>query len=1204
MATLRLSHRVQGAEHVVEVALEGAGAQRKSVARFRFGLTAQDREDMRWYLEDFLQYPAAPAPQIADRVEDRLAALGAELFTGVFEANRDTRRLWDAVAGSLADTRVEVAAGVEGAAAMPWELLRDPVTDAVLALQAGAFVRTHTKPVRPPRLAAETAGVLRVLLVICRPGGAVDVPFRSVASHLMRLSRGAREAFRLDVLRPPTFAQLNRVLEAAKAADEPYHVVHFDGHGIYLDTERLVVMGGREGYFRGDISLVSPPRPGAHGFLVFEELGLGGSQVLVDGPTLGRLLVDAGVPVLVLNACRSAHADPAAEPETLTEELDAHERVRAYGSLAQEVMDSGVAAVVAMRYNVYVVTAARFIGEVYAGLLAGRELGAAVSAARRHLAADPRRQVSAELRSLQDWLVPVVYEAAPLVLWAVATASPKVIDLSQSEAGQERGHLDPTLPPEPGAGFFGRDDTLLSLDRAFDAASVVLLQAWAGAGKTSTALEFARWYALTGAADEVLFTSFTHYLPLARLLDQVGGRFGAALAVAGVPWAALDEADQRDWVLQMLAQVPTLWVWDNVEPVAGFPAGTSSAWTAAEQDELAGFLRELARHTRCKVLLTSRRDEHEWLGNLPRRIHLPPMPMLECLEFAQAIVARQTGAHFLKVQDWRPLLEFSQGNPLTVMVLVRQALREHRTSREKIEAFVAGLRAGAVHVADDATQGRDASLAVALDYGFSQAFTSAERSVLALLALFQGFAEVNALCLMGAGDDPVPTVAGLEWSAGVGLLGRAAEVGLLTAYGGGLYGVHAAVPFHLRGLFERHYGPHGSGRAMAAVRAWTIAISDLGDYWMSRYAAGHPDVSDVMAREEANWLHARQLARQHGWWDLVTGCMQGLRALYELTGRAVEWRRLVAELVPDVVDSATGGPLPGREDEWAMVTSYRVAIARRARDWPAAEQLQNATLAWSREEAATALAVAPDMLDDRQRLSIDNLAVAIEQLGHLQREQGKPGCVQLYLEAIGLCQRISSRRHEATIAFNLGHAYSDLPALRDLDQAERWYQRYLELLEDHDTLGRARATGELGSLAYDRFVEAFKAGTADEERLADYFADAIVAYHQALALLPPDAAADLAVVHNQLGNIYFGDVGLALEHYQQAIEHFERQDDHYEAGGVRFNAALSLADAERRQDALLYARAALRDFEVAGRGAAAQADQVRQLIAELEQEQE
>ena len=44
----------------------------------------------------------------------------------------------------------------------------------------------------------------------------MDVPFRSVASHLVRLSREARQVFELDVLRPPTYAQLTQVLQAAK----------------------------------------------------------------------------------------------------------------------------------------------------------------------------------------------------------------------------------------------------------------------------------------------------------------------------------------------------------------------------------------------------------------------------------------------------------------------------------------------------------------------------------------------------------------------------------------------------------------------------------------------------------------------------------------------------------------------------------------------------------------------------------------------------------------------------------------------------------------------------------------------------------------------------------------------------------------------------------------------------------------------------
>jgi tetratricopeptide (TPR) repeat protein len=1200
MATLRLTHRPDATSHVIELALDGMGPRQTATARFDFDLTKQDREDVRWYLEDYLQYPLDPAPQIARRVESRLAALGCDLFTRVFEASPDAKSLWDAAAGSLSDARLEVAAGVAGSATVPWELLRDPTTDLVLALSAGAFVRTHSGTARQAVLPVEAAEALRVLLVICRPAGSADVPFRSVASHLVRLSSGARDAFQLDVLRPPTFGDLTQVLGAARAAGSPYHVVHFDGHGVYLDVTAAEAAG---------VSLVSPPRPGVHGFLVFEDAGSGGNQQLVDGPALGRLLVDTGVPVLVLNACRSAHADLVTTPEKVTAELDAHRRVRAYGSLAQEVMDAGVAGVVAMSYNVYVVTAAQFIGDVYAALLSGLELGAAVSAARKQLAADPLREVGGEPRALQDWLVPVVYEAAPMALRPAVTGPVPVIDMSQEQADRERARLDPALPAGPVGGFFGRDETLLALDRVFDTVPVALLHAWAGAGKSSAAVEFARWYALTGGAETVLFTSFTHYVPLARLLDQVGDRFGPALATAGVQWAALDEGERRDRALQILAQVPVLWVWDNVEPVAGFPVGALSAWTMAEQDELAGFLRELASWTRCKVLLTSRRDERSWLGSLPRPVTVPAMPMLERLELARAVATRQTGAtrRFLEVEDWRPLLAFTQGNPLTVSILVRQALRDHRTTREQIEAFVADLSAGAARVTDDAAQGRGASLTASLDYGFAGAFTEDERAVIALLALFQGFVSVYALCLMGSPempDGPVPAVAGMTQAAGITLLDRAAEVGLLTAYRGGFYAVHPAVPGHLQDLLERHYGAPGSDQAMAAIHAWATAVSFSGYDYHQRYeGGGHAAVINVLGAEEANLLRARQLAIEHGWQDLLLGSMQGLEVLYGQTGRAAEWRRLVDELVPVLADPVTGGPHPGRELHWVMITGYRVRIAIDARDWPAAGQLQHAVAAWHRDQAADALASRPETLDGGQRVSIHNLAVALEHLGDILREQQDANCMQPYLEAAELCQRIGDRREEAIVAFNLGRVYQDVPGASDLDEAERWFRRASELFGELDTVGRAISVGALGGVAYARFFKARAAG-ADSGQLDRQLNDAASAYLRALKLTPTDDVEHLAAIHLKLGNIYndAGDMTRALGYFQRAIRYEEGRGDRYRAGQTRYDIAYALDDTGRRHDALLYARAALRDLEAVGSGAVGAAEKAGQLIAYIEQE--
>ena len=130
MLILRLTQSAEGPDrHRIEIALEGDGqARQTAVSAFSFALTPQDREDVRWYLEDFLQYPLDPAPAIAARIERRMSAIGVELFNAIFQSNADARDLWATLRGHLNGTRVEIVAGVREATALPWELLRDPKT--------------------------------------------------------------------------------------------------------------------------------------------------------------------------------------------------------------------------------------------------------------------------------------------------------------------------------------------------------------------------------------------------------------------------------------------------------------------------------------------------------------------------------------------------------------------------------------------------------------------------------------------------------------------------------------------------------------------------------------------------------------------------------------------------------------------------------------------------------------------------------------------------------------------------------------------------------------------------------------------------------------------------------------------------------------------------------------------------------------------
>ncbi len=238
MRTLRITQNTESpGKHRVEIALDGDGQPRQTAtASFDFEMSEQDQEDLRWYLEDYLQFPHNPAPTIAARVERRMADIGTELFEKVFHTDEQSRRLWAKVYEHLSDIRIEVVTSVREATAIPWELIRDPHTDTVLTLRARAFVRTHDQPVETPRVVEAHSGPIRILLAICRPREGDDVPFRSVASRLVKaLTDDARVVFQLHVLRPPTFAQLASTLREAKRTGQPYHIVHFDGHGMYAE---------------------------------------------------------------------------------------------------------------------------------------------------------------------------------------------------------------------------------------------------------------------------------------------------------------------------------------------------------------------------------------------------------------------------------------------------------------------------------------------------------------------------------------------------------------------------------------------------------------------------------------------------------------------------------------------------------------------------------------------------------------------------------------------------------------------------------------------------------------------------------------------------------------------------------------------------------------------------------------------------------
>jgi tetratricopeptide (TPR) repeat protein len=223
-------------------------------------------------------------------------------------------------------------------------------------------------------------------------------------------------------------------------------------------------------------------------------------------------------------------------------------------------------------------------------------------------------------------------------------------------------------------------------------------------------------------------------------------------------------------------------------------------------------------------------------------------------------------------------------------------------------------------------------------------------------------------------------------------------------------------------------------------------------------------------------------------------------------------------------------------------------------------------------------------------------------LGHILSGQADPGCLPYYQDALGLFERAGASNEQANMAISLGNAYLDLPGLRDLNQAEEWFQRSLSLRPGSDQLGRARGLGSLGGVALERFEDAQAAGEAAPV-LLQHLNTALGYYQQALSLTPAGDHQSRASRENQLGLIYHsgGDTVQALRHYQQSLQHKQARGDVYGAGQTRYNIAVLLAGDDRVSDALLYARAALDNFQQAGPGAAEDVGHAQRLIASLEQ---
>ena len=645
------------------------------------------------------------------------------------------------------------------------------------------------------------------------------MPFQAVARPLFQHLERTKSAVQIEVLRPPSFDEFQQRLSAAKEAGKPYHAVHFDGHGGF-----------------GELRVGAGPQ----GYVIFE--GKAGWAKQVSAKDFAAALREGGVPLVILNACKSGKietADQAAGPEA---------------GVATRLLQDGAASVVAMSHSVYVVAAAAFMAVFYEALFTGKSVSEAVSAGRRALTYE-QNSLRPSLKGdipLQDWMVPVHYARSALRL-PNSVLTPKAnSSLAETAAKVFRGakigegHTEGELAANDGV-FFGRDAEYYILERAIRSNKPTVIHGVAGTGKTELAKAFARWLQISRGLDDprlVFPSSFepgraTFGLDLIvneivnKLMALLGQRFEKA-------YLAADTTKERaELVLQELRQHRGLLIWDNFETVASMPepGQATPPLDEAKKAELLWFIGEL-RKSKAALLITSRSPE-PWLGGPESfvRCEVGGLTERDALQYADHLLAPHAQASARRAAEpnaFQELIDYLGGHPLSLKLILP------RLSEISPSALLAGLKGqSALPPGFGAAEGRLASLGASLYYSFGH-LPEVDRRRVVLLSLFE---KVASVIILGNMKDAPARFQGLDPDAWDVLLDRLSDLGLLTGLGVGLYRLHPALPPYLGALWRAQAEGGGGAEHEATLRSLIGAAALFADYFRQQMRMGHAQIA-------------------------------------------------------------------------------------------------------------------------------------------------------------------------------------------------------------------------------------------------------------------------------------------------------------------------------------------------------------------------
>ena len=1011
-------------------------------------LTKNQLSDIQWILEDFPLVSSPRANKIAQRINGDIHLIGKRLGMWLFSGSGHRDSILSALSdhGVVSGLRV-IVSEAPGENWMPWELMTLPGMGIPLALKCAVFCRSpffndavvsrdlhFSGPI-------DNRDLVRVLIVIARPLADKDVPFRSVASRVLKAFSGRSDVnVRISVLRPPTFGSLKEELMTAKKDGVPYNVVHFDGHGVY-----------RTGAFSAQLK----------GFLCFEA-EQPALQEDIDGVTMGKLLVESGVQLFLMNACRSGYSEASSDVEGVEKNV-------VFNSLAEEMISTGLQNILAMGVNVFVATAAHIVATTFAALACGRTLGEAVTLARLRRYERIEEGASNE----HDWLVPICFEKSPVRFGPYGEKVP-VVDIEVNTATEpNQWTLGKTNAPSQL--FIGFDEVLLELDRSFLDTLCVELVGVAGSGKSTVSVEFARWISATGgyptqkvssaiyeakvdsetlAGEPPRANSFPS--PVSLVYDLEEFRCFEELEIfilnqicefLGLRDAAKYDAES---IFSFFSGKSLLWVFDHVSSVTT-ETSPGDLWPPEDIKKFREYVLNLNKFN-SRVLLVGRSP---FWAESSSKVFINGLSVSARTELACFEAER-----IRMVPSLQAFLDWTEGNPTLVLAIKELLLEEKFLDIEDAQKLIANFRSPTDEVASILDEWSERSRVEV----FNAPIQRLELPI--LMGMFHGnltqhdwsvfFGVSDSIGLsFSEEDEPVCLTEILDRAEFLGLALNSNEKSSSDAQ----YFIHPLAPYCFSGALGGVFAAFEEDKAIATFSAITRASC------MTVIFSVQLEKNVFQSNREKllgqNFWHVLDFSINHRIWDWILPLVRVGVDYLVAVGRDVDLRALLNRIVSKATeDDLTTGIASevflvmadeyDRLEDWGMAKKIRESALAFVGDAASFAELARSGL---EEHAETAAKTSVDI--NRNRI-VRNL---IEK-GDALRLKNSPDCLNYYNEAYELTKENADKIRRVSCELALAKSHNSVPELKDFLSYEKFARK------------AAATAASLGALAESDLTEA------------------------------------------------------------------------------------------------------------------------------------